>query len=858
MFRFLFKRSSKPVSSPAPEASPAPSRDRNQEKAAAIAQASYLAGQEHAAADFVLNCPFAEARFIAAQTIQAPELLEQVGRAMRDTDRRVARLMQTRLDEINHRLKCADRALERLNKATELAQQARLFASDVTELDRSWQGLVDVPDDTREAFDAVRENVSARLLAQTALQRQLIDMNDRLRFLADHLSSGNESAVDASSLDAISRAIDACRHAAEAPSLPQSLLSTCDAALDHCRSTLVVAEQRSAARIAREAILSTWEQAEPSLLEPAVLKRQWDALPASGEDALQQRFVALLDSAAAARHRVVAAAFPIGTGKRKETRQNSPAFEDALSALENALDRGVFQEALAQDRLLRSLGSVAAAGSQPLAARLSAARARLASLQGWARWGGAVSREELLKGAQGLPSQERDPQALADRVGDLRRSWKALDGSAGPAQRDIWEQFDAACTQAYAPAAEHFAKLAAEREANLAQAEKLIAEIDVFAASCGFTATVTDPDNKDVDWKEVGRVYSRVREAWQRLGPIGRRERKQLQARFDTALSELRGPLLREQQRAAERQEVLIADVLAIDPFSRDAMNHLRAVQQHWQEEARTLPLPRNNEQMLWQRFRGVCDAMLVQRREGHESADETRRRNLENRQALCAKLESAAAEPQEHIPFLLTEAAEAWRNAGEVPRGAHDEIEARYRNAVAALRRRTDSAAQIRIAERWTALRERLALCRQAEQALLDDLPRAQNVAAWDQLPTLPPRLQQALQLRFDKAARDGEDCRSHRAMLQANRDAMLQEILRFEILAGVDSPSTLSRERLQLQVEVLQSAMKAGREGTTLAAQLARVCGLAAAMDDDSQQRIDKALVAVQEREPAMLDLA
>jgi len=113
MFEFLFKRSGdKPdaaparqtgqgLSGPGPVDPPAPGQQEPQ-RAEQAGKIAALAGDEAVAADFILACDYSELRLAAAEFIHSREHLERVHAGIRNTDRRVAKLMQSRLDAIRH------------------------------------------------------------------------------------------------------------------------------------------------------------------------------------------------------------------------------------------------------------------------------------------------------------------------------------------------------------------------------------------------------------------------------------------------------------------------------------------------------------------------------------------------------------------------------------------------------------------------------------------------------------------------------------------------------------------------------------------------------------------------------------
>ena len=77
-----------------------------------------------------------------------------------------------------------------------------------------------------------------------------------------------------------------------------------------------------------------------------------------------------------------------------------------------------------------------------LSERLVHARAELKRLSDWARWGGNVSREELIKAVEQLGTQSLAMAELAKKVGSMRDRWKALDTleSAHPVSVDTYAE----------------------------------------------------------------------------------------------------------------------------------------------------------------------------------------------------------------------------------------------------------------------------------------------------------------------------------------------------------------------------------------------------------------------------------
>lgn len=849
MFEFLFKRSASKTAAPDPvvaeqAAASAQSASRRAEQ---VARAHAVAGDESAAFEFILSSEFADARLIAAEHVHALPLLEKVHHAMRNTDRRVAKLMQGRIDLIRHQAAETQRAQASIATAQRLLNDEKLSPNQVAELDRQWQVIKATPE-LATAFAAARAALAARLEAQVLLQRAVIDSVAAARALAASGQSAGGLAQALARLDA-----EHAQHAQspERASLPKHLETDFTQAREQAQSALQALQQHQAVFDARQAALAEWQTQDAATLEVDVLKRAWQALPRLPEsplsDSLQQQFAALLASApvpvqATAPEAAPAHAEPTPHKPRQEhapvSKEATEQFFKVLDAMEAALQDGLLHVASEHDKTLRDTRHGRLTPAQ--ADRLAHVRGEFKRLADWARWGGNVSREELVKAGEELPAQELPMAELAKKVGSLRERWKSLDTLSGPAPKSLWERFDAACSVAYAPAAQHFKQLAEERHGNAAKAQELIAETAALAAE------------ESTDWKHVASASQRLRQAWTRLGTIDRKEKKRLDAEFGAALDALSKPLDTQRQIETARREQLIVEVGLLKPSERNTVDMLKALQDKWQELAKALPLERRAEQALWQRFRAACDDIFAKRKETANAADHERREHLQARVALCAALETAVVPEGDDksrtafINHLLRDTRDAWNATGPVPRASEAKIEQRYQAAVAGVQAQADAIAERAGAAQANALRDKLRLVQSLEAALADGGADAQAWSErWSALPPLDTQYERSLQQRFAAAqAALGEGSAAYVQQLQANQERLLGEVLRLEIVAGVDSGAEFARDRLKMQVEVLQSSLKSGQKPLTQASQLMQLCAIAASTDARTASRIETLL--------------
>jgi hypothetical protein len=892
MFEFLFKRpgDNKPGDKPAGQgprqsasgpagnaaagvasASASAASAANAARALQAGKLSQVQGDEAAAVEFVLQCEFSELRLTAAEFIHSPAALERVHGAMRNTDRRVAKLMQSRLDAHRHHEAEHRRAQAALEHAASLLKDALLTPNHVADLDRKW-AVIAAPE-LQDEFQRVRGALGQRLEAQVQLQRAMIDRLAALRQLSAGVASGSLPAAElAARLALLGQEQAAALQAPEQASLPRGLGAEFGVEHQKLQASLQAIEAGQTALAARAAFLELQQSKPVAELHADTLRKEWKALPALSqerEDAraqaieLQGRFDALLGSlpqpeprkpkearpapeAGAPDAAADAAPGEAHAAPRKEAgkdaRKHKGAdqhFLDTMDAMEAALQQGSLGTAAELDKALKDAREKGMRLTPPQSDRLAHVRAELKRLSDWARWGGNVSREELIKNVETLATQSLPMSELAKKVGSMRERWKALDSLSGAAPKSLWERFDAACSAAYAPAAAHFRQLADERHANAARAEKLVEEA---------RAEIARLHSGEADWKHVAGTVQRLRLGWSHLGAIDRKEKKRLDGQFTDALNVMQAPL--EEQRKGEmaEREAIIEEAAAIDPHDRHAIDTMRALQQRWQEHARALPLERKSEQALWQRFRAVCDDVFQRRKDSMHEADIERRAHETTKEAISARLEAAALEATPATSGkLLREAQAEWQAIGPVPRAHEARVEKRYHAAVALVQQHADQVRRAAGVAQANQLRDKLRLVQELEGAVAGAGGEDDWEARWGALPALDAELEHTLRGRFEAAlqALDG-DRAAYAQVLEANRAILLHDLLRLEIGAGIDSGPEFARERLKLQVEVLQSSLKSGQKNGagagSAASQLRALLALPALLDARTASRIEQ----------------
>ena len=183
------------------------------------------------------------------------------------------------------------------------------------------------------------------------------------------------------------------------------------------------------------------------------------------------------------------------------------------------------------------------------------------------------------------------------------------------------------------------------------------------------------------------------------------------------------------------------------------------------------------------------------------------------------------------------------------MPRAHEARIEKRYHAAVAQVQHHADVARRAAGLALAGAVRDKLRLIQALENALVN--PDAHTHAAdwrqrWDAMLPLEVPYDKLLHARFEAALHALEGDRAGYArQLEANRERLLHDLLKLEIAAGIDSGPEFARDRLKLQVEVLQSSLKSGQKPGAHGDALRQLLSVPALADARTETRIEQLLM-------------
>jgi len=443
-----------------------------------------------------------------------------------------------------------------------------------------------------------------------------------------------------------------------------------------------------------------------------------------------------------------------------------------------------------------------------LAAQVHELDAKLDELKQWKDYAVAPKRAELIAEMESLVGSSEAPQALADRINQLKEDWRTISKGVISESEADWQRFHTASVAAYQPCREYFEAQSKLRRENLERRRSLLERLQAFEAGQG---------GDQFDSRLAATVLREARQEWRRNTPVDRAAGLAVAKEFDASMARLQARLdaWHAQMSAAKQALIQRARQLVDQEDVRGALDAMKGLQLQWKQAS---VLPRDQEQRLWEEFREVCDAIFRRRQQAQADREAGLEANKSQALALCLEVEQAAARSG---PALLEGTAKMaeWRTAfdalGELPRAEQRTIRGRFE---AAVKRCQSQAAQQRAAQHEAAFAALLEAARRIQDY---GWAVAQHVAPADReplraaaesfiadIPTLPKGGAAALKEAWGKAeAAGGID-------MAAQERAFRLLCVRGEILADRPTPPEDQAMRREHQVRRLMERM--GQGGT------------------------------------------
>ena len=304
------------------------------------------------------------------------------------------------------------------------------------------------------------------------------------------------------------------------------------------------------------------------------------------------------------------------------------------------------------------------------------ATSRFQEMQQWENWHNEKDRDTIIEEMDAL-SKETPSQAVLAKFRELCGKWREIGPISAAKFQDYRDRFQALVDKVKENCAPFIEEQNAERQKNLVDKEALCQKVEDLVA------------NAEIFWKDKFKAVQEIQENWKNIGMVPKEAFAALNKRFKDAVNAFYAQHKENVKREDDSREANYEKKVALcieaeaikDSTDWNATStKLKQLQDAWKA---TGPVPKSKSDEIWTRFRTACDSFFEKKRSHFEEMDAAKQKNLEQKQALCEKLEAldiANITPEVIEAYKAIDAE--WKTIGMVPKDAVESINERF-NAI-------------------------------------------------------------------------------------------------------------------------------------------------------------------------------
>jgi len=420
---------------------------------------------------------------------------------------------------------------------------------------------------------------------------------------------------------------------------------------------------------------------------------------------------------------------------------------------------------------------------------------KMVEISDWEHYIATPRKQELLTEINQLVNAPMDnPNEQADKVKQFRKTWNSLGHADEALDKELNEQFNLACEQAFAPCRMFYAEQEKLREQHLITRQQVLEQ----ASSLAETVNAPDIDNASIDFKALNGKLNKLQQRWQQAGDVDREQYQKLFKQYKNIIQPIQKAIKGFHDANASIKQTLIAQAeqqLALEDVYQ-AIDDIKKLQQQWQGVGFAGSY---QDSKLWQKFRAINDQVFAKRAQV-KSAQQTEaealvagfNQTLSHIKAGLSGLEKVNIDKSalNHVIEQATELLNQVLTHKPVLKSVVSTIDTFIKQV-------SQQVEQINVEEEKKNWQNLFSLLEQMAQGDL-------NISAENMVNNSEhQQLTSFWQKRIIEQNSQTE---------QADADIRANKTLELEILAKIDSPTELAAQRMAVQVSLMQEQMRSG----------------------------------------------
>ena len=416
---------------------------------------------------------------------------------------------------------------------------------------------------------------------------------------------------------------------------------------------------------------------------------------------------------------------------------------------------------------------------------------KMIELSDWEHYIATPRKQELLLAIQELVDTPLDnPNEQAAKVKAYRGTWNSLGHADEDVDKQLNEQFNQRCEQAFAPCRLFYAEQDKMRLQHLEQRQKIVAKAELFVTKLNDSQETPKPDFKQLDGQ-----LNTLQQQWNNAGEVDRNQYKKLQLKFKNAIAPIKSAIsVFHSSNTAEKQALIAkAEELLTNDDVLAAIETAKQLQQTWREVGFA---GNHQENQLWQKFRQVNDELFGKRQQfksEQQAVLSTQQQMFTEKVVIIEESFKALTNVDDkHVLQSVEQQAQMLLKEIIASKPVIKPVAVRIEKVIKDIEQLITSQTQAKEQQTWLNLFELMSLHAQNNQ----DTEALKASAVFNTMTSF-------WQKRFQEHVK---------LTKQAQSSSRSDKTLEIEILAQSDSPVELAEQRMKVQVQLMQEQMLSG----------------------------------------------
>ncbi|KGJ93799.1 DUF349 domain-containing protein [Colwellia psychrerythraea] len=428
---------------------------------------------------------------------------------------------------------------------------------------------------------------------------------------------------------------------------------------------------------------------------------------------------------------------------------------------------------------------------------------KMVELSDWEHYIATPRKQELVVEVQTLVDTPLDnPNEQAAKVKAYRGTWNSLGHADEDVDKQLNEQFNQLCEQAFAPCRLFYAEQDKIREQHLEQRQNILTKAEQLVSKLN-----KGQETQTIDFKKLDGQLNNLQQQWNNAGEVDRNQYKKLQQQFKNTITPVKSAISAFHLSNSEEKQALInkAESLLTQDDVFAAIESVKQLQQTW----RSIGFAGNHqENVLWQKFRQVNDQLFAKRQEikSDQQAALSAQQQIFDEKTLVIE-ESLNALTTEELSQAQHQ--ESNQDNKQNLKAIEQQAEALLKDVIA--NKPVIKAITLRLEKVITKIQSQIKSnsLKKEQQSWLNlfELIRLQAENNQDMqtlsASTVFIKMTSFWQKRFQEHVK---------LTSQAQEASRFDKTLEIEILGQTDSPSELAEQRMKVQVQLMQEQMLSG----------------------------------------------